>query len=138
DLGRLESYIFTDISLSFIMATRQKMKAYPSLRMEWRLLDMNKAFAAQKYNPGCVDLIYGVNAAHCTRDVVGFLHQCHITLADGGRLVFAERVRMKAYEMPPRELALNLSLYHRTAAISNPGYRPAHCYLTLKGWLRLA
>ena len=138
DLGRLESYIFTDISLSFIMATRQKMKAYPSLRMEWRLLDMNKAFAAQKYNPGCVDLIYGVNAAHCTRDVVGFLHQCHITLADGGKVVFAERVRMKAYEMAPRELTLNLSLYHRTAAISNPEYRPTHGYLTPKGWLRAA
>jgi SAM-dependent methyltransferase len=138
DLNRIESYVFTDISLSFIISTRQKMKVYPSVRMQWRLLDMNKAFAEQNCNPGSADLIYGVNAAHCVRDIVGFLRQCHSTLSDGGKVVFAERVRMNNCEMAPRELTLNLSLYHRTAAIRNPEYRPAHGYLTAKGWLRAA
>jgi SAM-dependent methyltransferase len=136
-LDRIESYVFTDISLSFILSTRlEMMRAYPSIKAEWRHLDMNKPFAAQKFAPQCVDLVYGVNAAHCTRDIVEFLRQCRMTLRDGGKAVFAERVRMKPREMAPRELALNLSIYHRTAANRNSEYRPMHGYLTAKNWLR--
>ena len=38
--------------------------------------------------------------------------------------------------MAPRELTLNLSAYHRTAAIRNPVYRPMHAYLSPEHWLR--
>ena len=37
----------------------------------------------------------------------------------------------------PRELALNLSEYHRNAAIRNSDYRPDHCYLVPENWGRV-
>ena len=51
--------------------------------------------------------------------------------------MFAERVRPRAREMAPREVTLNLSVYHRTAAIRNGDYRPVHCYLTPQNWGRV-
>jgi hypothetical protein len=39
-------------------------------------------------------------------------------------VAFAERMRAIPQDMAPRELTLNLSTYHRTAAIHNPAYRP--------------
>lgn len=102
-MDRIESYAFTDISLPFILDTRREVsRAYPSLKTEWRYLDINKPLREQKFNPGSLDLIYGVNAAHIAR-----------------------------------ELALNLSVYHRTAAIPHPEYRPAHCYLAPSHWRRV-
>jgi SAM-dependent methyltransferase len=140
-LGRLhclDPYIFTDMSLSFILTTRHKMlRSYPSTRIEWRRLDINRPFEEQGFPPQSVDLIYGVNAAHVARDVIGFLRECHAALTKRGKVVFAERVRLRGTEMAPRELTLNLSTYHRTAAIRNPEYRPMHCYLTPSGWLRV-
>jgi hypothetical protein len=64
------------------------------------------------------------------------LRECGHALRPGGRIAFAERVRYVEDEMAPRELALNLSIYHRTAAIRNPEYRPVHCYLAPRHWLR--
>jgi SAM-dependent methyltransferase len=136
-LGRIQSYLFTDVSMPFILRTRQQIKAaYPSVCTEWGLLDINKPFASQKISAESLDLIYGVNSAHVARDIVGFLRECRTTLREGGRLVFAERVRLRPLEMAPRELTLNLSTYHRTAAIRNPEYRPMHAYLSPAGWLR--
>ena len=51
-------------------------------------------------------------------------------------MAFAERVRYNEGEMAPRELALNLSIYHRTAAIRNDDSRPVHCYLAPRHWVR--
>ena len=51
-------------------------------------------------------------------------------------MLFAERVRLRPREMAPRELTLNLSVYHRTAAVRTD-YRPMHCYLAPEGWHRV-
>lgn len=136
-LDRLEKFIFTDVSMPFIMGTRRDIKSrYPQVPTDWRLLDINKPFAEQKIQAETVDLIYGVNAAHIARHTVGFIEACRRTLKPGGAIVFSERVRMKDREMAPREITLNLSRYHRTAAIRDPGFRPAHAYLSVANWLR--
>ena len=67
--------------------------------------------------------------------MVAFLEPCREILRPGGRVVFAERVRVKAGGMAPRELTLNLSTYHRTAAIRNDCYRPTHAYLSPANWI---
>ena len=137
ELGRIEEYVFTDISLQFILGTRHEISPrYPGLRTAWRYLDLNEPFWPQKVAPASVDLIYAVNAAHVARDIVAMLTECRRALRPGGRVVFAERLRYNEGEMAPRELALNLSIYHRTAAIRNPEYRPVHCYLAPRHWLR--
>ena len=57
-------------------------------------------------------------------------------LRPGGRVVFSERVRWIPDGMAPRELALNLSIYHRTAAERTEA-RTMHCYLSPAGWHRV-
>jgi SAM-dependent methyltransferase len=133
-LDRIERLVFTDISMRFVLASKHELgKAYPGVRWAWQFFDLNEPFAAQKLEPGSVDLIYAVNAAHVARDIVGFLESCRQTLRPGGHVVFAERVRMREHEMAPRELTLNLSIYHRTAA-EHASYRPMHCYLAPRHW----
>ncbi len=136
-LDKLDNFIFTDISMQFIMGTRHEIKPeYPNVKTEWRHLDINKAFAEQKIQPASADLIYGVNSAHIAKHTVEFIQDCKKTLKPGGKIVFSERVRMKDMEMAPREIVLNLSKYHRTAAIRDPEFRPAHAYLSIDNWLK--
>ena len=52
-------------------------------------------------------------------------------------VMFAERIRRHPRLMAPREVSLNLSIYHRTAAKRNSDYRPMHCYLTPANWERV-
>lgn len=136
-LDRLEKFIFTDISMPFIMATRHDIRSrHPQVVTDWRHLDINKPFVGQKIQAGSADLIYGVNAAHIAKHTVNFIKECKQALKPGGVIVFSERVRMKDREMAPREIALNLSRYHRTAAVRDPGFRPAHAYLSIANWQR--
>ncbi|MDJ0938979.1 MAG: class I SAM-dependent methyltransferase [Woeseiaceae bacterium] len=138
ELDRVESFVFTDISQKFIMTTRREIRTdYPDVDTEWRFADLNVALADQKIEPASVDLIYAVNAAHVAKDIVAFLESCRSTLKPGGRVLFAERIRLTPRDMAPRELALNLSIYHRTAAIRNDDYRPMHCYLSPENWVRV-
>jgi SAM-dependent methyltransferase len=131
---RIEKFIFTDISMRFVLATKHEInRDYPQAKTEWKFCDLNKPLGEQKFAPESVDLIYAVNAAHVAKDLVGFLKSCKETLRSGGAVLFAERVRIKPYEMAPRELTLNLSIYHRTAA-EKASFRPMHCYLSPPGW----
>jgi len=140
-LDKVEKFIFTDISMRFVLASKHEFtKAYPSVTWGWQFFDLNKPFGEQKVEPASVDLIYAVNAAHVAMNIVDFLEGCHEALRPGGHVVFAERVRVNQYEMAPRELTLNLSVYHRSAP-EHASYRPMHCYLAPKNWheaMRLA
>lgn len=132
-LGRIERYVFTDISVRFLVQTRREIAArWPGVPCGWTFVDLNERLRGFRI-PERVDLVYAVNAAHVAKDVVGFLRQCHDLLAPGGRVVFAERVRIDPHEMAPRELTLNLSAYHRGAA-QRSAERPMHCYLSPAGW----
>lgn len=132
-LARVERYVFTDISVRFLMQTRSEIKTrWPGVPCTWTFADLNQELRSFRI-PDRVDLIYAVNAAHVAKDLPAFLRQCHDLLAPGGRVVFAERVRMDPYEMAPRELTLNLSAYHRGAA-QRSAQRPMHCYLSPSGW----
>lgn len=133
-LDKVEKFIFTDISMRFVLASKHEFtKAYPTVSWGWQFFDLNKPFAEQKVEPASVDLIYAVNAAHVAMNIVDFLKGCREALRPGGHVVFAERVRVNQYEMAPRELTLNLSIYHRSAPEHTP-YRPMHCYLAPKNW----
>jgi SAM-dependent methyltransferase len=137
-LSFVQNYTFTDVSLNFIMSTRQAIiKSFPSVKTDWKYLDINKAFAAQKVAPDSVDLIYGVNSAHVATEMVPFLEECRRSLRPNGMVVFAERVLLKGIQMAPRELALDLSIWHRTAAVIHADHRPVHCYLPPKAWRRV-
>jgi len=133
-LDKIEKYIFTDISTRFVLASKHELgKKYKSVDWGWKFFDLNKPFGDQKVEPESVDLIYAVNAAHVAKDIVKFLRGAREALRPGGHVVFAERVRVRQYEMAPRELTLNLSIYHRTAA-EKTDYRPMHCYLSPENW----
>ncbi len=140
-LDKIEQYIFTDISMRFVLASKHEFgKKYPNVNWGWKFFDLNKAFVEQKIPDSSVDLVYAVNAAHVAKDIVEFLKGCHGALKPGGHVVFAERIRVNQYEMAPRELTLNLSIYHRSAPVK-ADHRPMHCYLAPQNWhdvMRLA
>ena len=137
-LGRISRYVFTDVSQKFIMSTRREIKNdYPNVNTEWRFSDLNKPLKEQKIPPESTDLIYAVNAAHVAKDILLFLQNCYETVRPNGWVVLSERVRTRDFDMAPRELVLNLSDYHRTAAIRNSDYRPSHAYLSLNNWKRV-
>jgi SAM-dependent methyltransferase len=136
-VGDVGNYIFTDISNRFLLGTRKEIsKRWPSVPTEWKFLDLNEPIRADKFPVGEIDLIYAVNAAHVAKDIVGFLRECKSALRAGGRVAFSERVRWIPDGMAPRELALNLSIYHRSAAEKSTA-RPLHCYLHPEGWRRV-
>jgi len=136
-LDRVGKYVFTDISNRFLMGTRKEIsRRWPTVPTDWKFLDINEPMHSQKIPVGDIDVIYGVNAAHVAKDIVGFLRGCKEVLRPGGRVAFSERVRWIPDGMAPRELALNLSIYHRTAAEKSTA-RPLHCYLHPEGWRRV-
>jgi len=109
---------------------------YSHIQCDWRLLNINKDWAAQRLEANSVDMVYGVNAAHIAMHTVDFLNECKRVLKPGGCVVFSERLRRFEGDMAPREIVLNLATYHRTAAIRHPEYRPAHAYLSGDNWIR--
>ncbi len=134
ELDRVERYIFTDISTRFIMGTRKEIKKdYPDLQADWKFLDLYQPLRESRIPTEDISLIYAVNAAHVAKDIVAFLKDCHSLLAPGGMVMFAERVRIDPFEMAPRELSLNLSIYHRTAT-TRSAHRPMHTYLSPDNW----
>jgi SAM-dependent methyltransferase len=134
-LDLIERYVFTDISHQFILGTRHATRrSHPGVPAEWKYLDINVPFGDQKFDRETADLVYGVNAAHVARDIVAFLRECRRTLRPGGMVMFAERVRTHAAMMAPREFTLNLSVYHRSAAVRHDVFRTQHCYLTPANW----
>ena len=133
-LHRIEKYVFTDISTRFVLNTKHEMNAkYPDVNCAWKFYDLNRTFESQRFAPESVDLVYAVNAAHVAKDIVAFVKDCLSVLRPGGHIVFAERVRVNPFEMAPRELTLNLSIYHRHASERAP-YRPMQCYLAPENW----
>lgn len=136
-LDAVGKYVFTDISNRFLMGTRKEIsKRWPGVPTDWKFLDINDPMGDAKIPAGDIDVIYGVNAAHVAKDIVGFLRSCKSVLRPGGRVAFSERIRWIPDGMAPRELALNLSIYHRTAAEKSTA-RPLHCYLHPEGWRRV-
>ncbi|MEM9460005.1 MAG: class I SAM-dependent methyltransferase [Myxococcota bacterium] len=134
ELHRIERYIFTDISTRFIMGTRKEIRRdYPDLKADWKFLDLYRPLRESRIPTEDISLIYAVNAAHVAKDIVAFLRDCHGLLAPGGMVMFAERVRIDPFEMAPRELPLNLSIYHRTAT-TRSAHRPMHTYLSPEHW----
>lgn len=133
-LPSLTKYLFSDISFLFVLGTKKIIRAnWPNLACDYLYLDINKPFADQKVPAESVDLVYAVNAAHVAKDLVWSAQQCKDALKPGGRVVFAERVRLSPAEMAPRELVLNLSIYHRSSTERSED-RPFHCYLRPDNW----
>ena len=136
-LDQLDSYVFSDVSMQFIIGTRNEFKGqYADTQCDWRLLNINKDWKTQRIEADSADMIYGVNAAHIAKHTVDFMKECKRVLRPGGLMVFAERIRRSDWDMAPREIVLNLSSYHRTAAVRHAEYRPAHAYLSCRHWLR--
>jgi len=136
-VSSLDSYIFSDVSMPFILNTKRALdERFPKSLCQWQLLNINKDWLEQRVPENSVSMIYGVNAAHIAMHTVRFLKECIQTLKPGGTIVFSERLRRPNEEMAPREIVLNQSSYHRTAAIRHPEYRPAHAYLARKHWLK--
>ncbi len=89
--GRVAEYLFTDVSPYFLEQARARFGAHGFLR--YRLLDFNAGVRQQLPDPGPVDLVVAVNAAHNAHHVGELLDELRALLSPGGALLLVETTR---------------------------------------------
>src|SRR5207302_2662184 len=93
-LPRLERYLITEPNAFFRRrGQRQLSGQYPSLPLEWGILDMNLPWDTQGIARDEFDLVYGVNVLHVAKDLLFSLGQARSALAPDGFLTISECVR---------------------------------------------
>ncbi|KAH8896247.1 PKS-NRPS hybrid [Thozetella sp. PMI_491] len=84
---RFASYTYTDISASFF---EKAASNFPSLRMRFKTLDLEKDLSDQGYTPGSYDLVVASNVLHATRELDKSLQTARSLLKPGGFLLICE------------------------------------------------
>ncbi|MCK6524280.1 SDR family NAD(P)-dependent oxidoreductase, partial [Myxococcota bacterium] len=85
--GRVERYVYTDLSPHFLRAGRRAFGADPAF--EFKTLDLNAEPEPQGVSGG-FDLVLAANVLHATRDLRETLGRLRRLLAPGGLLLFLE------------------------------------------------
>jgi acyl transferase domain-containing protein/NADPH:quinone reductase-like Zn-dependent oxidoreductase/acyl carrier protein len=86
--GRDASYLFTDISASFVHAARQRFKSVPGFKAQ--VLDIEEDPAAQGLADRQFDLVIAANVLHATADLAKTMRRVHGLTAPGGLLLLLE------------------------------------------------
>lgn len=82
-------YYYTDISLSFVQYGMDNYKElYPFV--EFKLLDIEKDIVSQGYETGSMDLVFGSNVFHATKDMTNTLQNVKQLLKSKGLIVINE------------------------------------------------
>lgn len=82
-------YYYTDISLSFVQYGMNNYKEqYPFV--EFKCLDIEKDIKFQGYEIGNIDLVFGSNVFHATKDIINTLQNVKRLLKSSGLIVINE------------------------------------------------
>ena len=93
-LGAVARYRLTEpVPLFRRRAERTLAALHPDVPLDCAALDVNRAWAEQDVEPGCADLVWGVNVFHLARDLDGVLAEARTALKPGGWLVIGEGIR---------------------------------------------
>jgi SAM-dependent methyltransferase len=132
--SRIEKYIFSDISPILLrVGNRAIMAALPDNKMiQLQTLDFNKSFICQDIRPDSLDIIYGVNAIHTARNLIGTLENIYCVLRPGGSIVLSECVRPRKDGLLFQEFIFNLLDNYRDVEISE--LRPLPGFLDVESW----
>lgn len=85
----MSSYTYTDISVGFFTKAAEVFKAY-SDKITFKVLDVEKAPAAQGYEPHSYDIIVASNVLHATGSLQKTLDHTRQLLKPGGYLMLLE------------------------------------------------
>jgi SAM-dependent methyltransferase len=134
--GHLERYVVTEPSTFFLRrAQRNLTRRHPDLPLEFRALDINRAWRAQSASEGGFDLVYGINVMHVAHDLAYSLRQARDSLAANGWLVMGECVHINRYKPIFPEFIFQMLESFRSVQ-TDPALRPAPGFLTPHYWRR--
>lgn len=132
--GRVASYLFTEVSPSFLRRGRDALREqFPERAVACRRADLDAPLAPQGVGGGAFDLVYAVNTLHVVRDLVASLRELRLALAPGGVLMLVEAVRPHRDYPVPIELVFQL-LPQFQAFAREPGVRERGGFLYWEDW----
>lgn len=133
-IEHIDRYVITEPSPFFRRrAERMLKRKFPDLPLEFRAMDMNKAWSQQDMDPACFDLVYAVNALHVAYDLAFTIHQAHSTLASGGWLIAGESMRPTANQPIHAELIFQI-LDSFNDVMTDAEIRPDPGFLSPQQW----
>jgi SAM-dependent methyltransferase len=135
-LDELPLYDFTEPSPFFRRRGERELRAlHPDLPLRVRSLDIDRPLAAQGFEPGSYDLVFGVNVLHVAQRLDWTLRELGALLAPRGWLVGGECLRPYDGQSVPADLVFQL-LTSFTGVATDPQTRPRHGFLEAASWRR--
>ncbi|KAL2821621.1 hypothetical protein BJX63DRAFT_427619 [Aspergillus granulosus] len=89
DTGKLDTYVFTDISSGFFENAKDKLAAWTQW-VEFQKLNIEKPTGEQGFTQGSFDLIIASNVLHATESMTNTLRNVRRLLKPGGKLALVE------------------------------------------------
>lgn len=127
--NRLDQYVYTDISPSFLTHAQHKFAAHSALRT--RLLDIDRDPLAQGLSEESFDVVVGSNVVHASPDVRRSIRHLRRTLVPGGHLILVETV------LPSRFADCTVGLFDGWWSFRDPALRHDYPLLSARQWQEL-
>lgn len=103
------SYDFTDLSVFFHDAAREKLSAFRNVKYE--ILDIDQSVLEQGYEPGIYDLIIAANVIHDSYNVEAALKNLRMLLSNNGAVVILEVTKSRHFHKISMGLTDGYSAY---------------------------
>lgn len=126
---RLDQYVYTDISPSFLAHAQRKFSASPALRT--RLLDIDRDPLTQGLSEESFDVVVGSNVVHASPDVRRSIRHLRRLLVPGGHLILVETV------LPSRFADCTVGLFDGWWSFRDPALRHDYPLLSSRQWQEL-
>jgi len=126
---RLDQYVYSDISPSFLAHGLQKFSQCAALRA--MTLDIDKDPATQGLNDESFDLVLGANVVHATPDIRRSIRHLRRALRTGGHLVLVETVA------PSRVADCTVGLFDGWWSFRDSTLRDGYPVLSMQQWQEL-
>lgn len=133
-LSNISEYIFSDVSPAFLRLGNRAIMSRVADDFQYSLMrvDFDKPLVDQKIAEDSVDVVYGVNALHVAKDLVGSLKNIYRVIRPGGLIILSESCRPRADYLLSQEIIFNLLDNYVNVDLSN--IRPDPGFLDFEHW----
>jgi len=136
-LSAIAEYIFSDISPAFLRLGNSVIMARVGDDFQYSLkrLDFDKPLTGQGIKENEIDVVYGVNALHVAKNLVGALKNIYQVLKPGGMIILSESCRPRENYLLFQEIIFNLLDNYVDVDLDN-NLRPVPGFLDYEHWRR--
>lgn len=137
--GLIKDYILSDISPTLLRMGLERAQAAAresAVSLERKKLDFDKEFSVQGIARNSIDVIYGVNSLHITKNILFTLRQILDSLKKGGMLLISESVRSPENRFLFQEGIFNILDGYRNVELEGEA-RPNAGFLSTDNWVGL-